>query len=588
MNFTKITPYVFLCILFIFGIYYVNLSARDLIFMDYWRMVSKLIPNLTEGELTFSSIWVAELGHRNPLAYLILAFDIKFLNINCLWESYSGILVILFSALLVINKWKQVLKTLQIENHRCVWLLIVFTFLPLFNLNQWEILSLQCSFVFMLRICLYILIFSLLDNIIVRSRYSLSKCFLFGIGVGFIVCFLSQLYWCSLLVAVFLCFGLYFCISTNETSILQKFKFSVSFFTPIIFAALYYLYDIPKIGSDNDIKNFFSLLISGDIFYAVAYSLDAIFLPQTVVQSLPLVGVSIIGFFIGLFILGSLILFFTTKIYKITYFPLVLLLYGLISIGVLIYGRSGMFNIEYLSTSRYVCETTLIAVGSIFIYITSIAKIVNDGNLLLRKVAVSSLFLSCVLFTSLLIYSYKYEFNIAPYRGYYKDNLINYLNDLSVVSDTFDLDPKVVSLLQTDKTSVRKTLWYIKKYDYKLYFNNMPKPGNSLDTASSKKGFWDDGWISPESSLKISTTSSGKLYISFYDPFWNEHQDGEVILYQNGVLLKSFRTAENISDVLDVNKNDVIHLSIKTTFSKTPLPPDERSLGVLVNRLECL
>jgi hypothetical protein len=62
---------------------------------------------------------------------------------------------------------------------------------------------------------------------------------------------------------------------------------------------------------------------------------------------------------------------------------------------------------------------------------------------------------------------------IAPYRGFYKDDLLKYVNEVSPKDvQERKIDHKKIALLQSDPESVKLTMQYILKYDIDLYFNH--------------------------------------------------------------------------------------------------------------------
>lgn len=80
-------------IAFLVVIQYLNLSVRNTVFMDYWRFITDLIPKIFNKTLGISDFFADSLGQKNPLMLFLVWFDIKFLNLNCLWESYGGLII---------------------------------------------------------------------------------------------------------------------------------------------------------------------------------------------------------------------------------------------------------------------------------------------------------------------------------------------------------------------------------------------------------------------------------------------------------------------------------------------------------------
>ena len=99
---------ILICVLL--GLYYVRLSARDLVFMDYWRNIVQLVQPVMEGKCRIELLWNSSIGQRNFLQLFLLTLNIKYLNLNCIWEVYAGILVMGASTILLYYIWNKVLK----------------------------------------------------------------------------------------------------------------------------------------------------------------------------------------------------------------------------------------------------------------------------------------------------------------------------------------------------------------------------------------------------------------------------------------------------------------------------------------------
>jgi hypothetical protein len=458
--------------------HYVNLSARDLIFMDYWRYASELIPRIMEHDFSPMLLWKDCLGHRNPLIYSLFALDIKFFNFNCLWECYFGVIVIACTSLLLLKKWQQIIKTVNYNKPALVFLtggiLFIFFLLPLFNLNQWEILSLQFSGPFMVRIFFYIIIFILLDNMIINKVYSIKKNVCLGILIALVICLMSQLYWCAMVITCsFMVATLYMAPNTNRLSL---FKSHIALYIPILIGIGLYLYDIHfgASGEGSSLKKFFGLFANGDFFISLSYALLSIVLHQDLFSDFSTTKILVCGFAIMLAIGLAIFLFFKTKMYKISFLPLALMSYGLITIPILIYGRASMFDLKYLSASRYTCETSLIILGVFMCYSYALTLIIfNNSSILQKSLKLASILTVHLTLVCSLTASFNKELQIAPYRGYYKDDLLKYVNEVSKADvQEKRIDLKKIALLQSDPESVKATMQYILKYDIDLYFNN--------------------------------------------------------------------------------------------------------------------
>ena len=114
-----------------------------------------------------------------------------------------------------------------------------FLFLPIllctFNLNQWEILSLQFSFAFMTLLVRFILIFFLMDIALTKEK---KYFFISGIAACIVILTLSQLYFPALLIAIFIVCFIAALVKKKESmekhTKLSRFFYTMYFFCIII------------------------------------------------------------------------------------------------------------------------------------------------------------------------------------------------------------------------------------------------------------------------------------------------------------------------------------------------------------------
>ena len=83
------------------GLSYVGRSARDVLFMDYWRYINDILPSVLNGSFGIEELLLGDFGQRNFLIRLLLALNIKYLNLNCLVEVYGGIIVLMIISILL-------------------------------------------------------------------------------------------------------------------------------------------------------------------------------------------------------------------------------------------------------------------------------------------------------------------------------------------------------------------------------------------------------------------------------------------------------------------------------------------------------
>ena len=396
---------IFLVILGIFvgyGCYYVNLAARNLVFMDYWRVIVEMVPELQHTDNLIAFLWRGSFGQRNVLTKLLVLINYRFTHMNCLWESYAGILTIAVSGCVLYSTWK---KTLGED--RDAWkaqLSFVPILFMLYNFNQWEIMSLQFSFAFFVRLLVFISIWKLLDTRIKSNEWNLKKIIPCIILLFTAICLLGQLYWLALLASVFSV--LFFALFLEKGEWKQKAIFFILLLILcLIFVGIYFV-GLPMGNSGLSDTNPLKILFSEDLIKAALFMLVAVFIPQTELSNLSHWNIYYIGMVLACVIFFALFIYFKKKMYKNTYLPIFMILYGCFSIVTIGIGRIGPFGFSYLAASRYTCETSLIYVGCFWILISALFE-----SKIVTKVVLS---LIVLILTVELIHSNRVEFAIAP------------------------------------------------------------------------------------------------------------------------------------------------------------------------------
>lgn len=408
----------FLAIFTICGVIYVSFASRNVVFSDYWRIISQLIPAVNDGSVSFATLWNAYLGQRNPFMYFLVLFNIKFTKLNCLWEEYAGIFVLAVTAILL---YCYILKTLETENIKkalAQQIAAVCILVPVFNLNQWEILSLEYSFTFMLRILSYLVIYLLLENAL-NAKTSGARYYapLVKIGAfsGVIVCLISQLYFPGMLAATF--FIALFSLLYGDGSKNQKVLGYLCFLIPNLIAMLIYFSGLEGQQSGGNIQLFLEKIMNGDVIKAVLLMLSSSIVHGTRMSQISEAQELLIGALCLIIILYVVFLYFIMGMHKRSYLPVALIAYGFVSIFAITYGRINEYGLLGLGASRYVVETTLIWTGCFLVFAYALCR---KSNLLNQIISACCICVVCIS----ILNSDLTEMRMAPYRGNYMDELI--------------------------------------------------------------------------------------------------------------------------------------------------------------------
>ena len=434
------------------GLSYVGRSARDVLFMDYWRYINDILPSVLNGSFGIEELWLGDFGQRNFLIRLLLALNIKYLNLNCLVEVYGGIIVLMIISILLYFIWEKI----YIKTGKKTDIKMQFLFLPIllctFNLNQWEILSLQFSFAFMTRIGSFILIFFLMDIALTKEK---KYFFISGIAACIVILTLSQLYFPALLIAIFIvCF---IAALVNKKSLWRSIRNYLAFFIPCIFSVLLYFYNLSTSNMGGGLTTLKNLICSGQLFAGITYMLIGSILPQTITEKMNNEQIIFGGIFLFCVAIYAVKIYFNLYLYKITYFPILLISYGMVSIPIIIYGRGGDFDLYYLTSSRYTCETNLIWIGCMYIFILALVNLKKHQCVIAGSIVAGILCL--ILFCDVT------EYKISSYRGNYKEELVEILKN----EDIDKVDDETLSLFQTSPELVKRGVKLLQENHLNIY-----------------------------------------------------------------------------------------------------------------------
>lgn len=408
-NMNNLLKYIPLCFLFInaiFLIYYLTVATKDVVFMDYWRLSERFIPLVCNNELTLSDLWTGDWGQRNPLLFSLFCLNIKYLDLNAMVPVYLGVCTICIYLFLYFQIYiKRIYKPNSISGQFVMFLPIV---LCAFCLNQWEIMETQFSFPFYLRILIYAVVICLVDMALTNKKQSqmLTVC----IMMPFATCLLSQLYFLGMLLSV--------AILLLITTITDKSKryFSLKFlFYWIIFngvGLMVYFYDLGMAEAGGNLISFLKSIFNGKAFLSFFYLLDSSIMQIKVAHRFNVGLVILIGIMLSAIICFCVYEYCKKRMYNISYMPILCILYGLFSMGAIMYGRMSVYETSDLASSRYVVDTTMLWIGCLSILAYSWQQ--THSKILLHII----IFISC----TYMICDYD-VFMQREYKAYYKENI---------------------------------------------------------------------------------------------------------------------------------------------------------------------
>lgn len=439
----QIIPTILIFVLLLYRFYYISLSARDVVFMDFWRSINSYIEPVMNGSLSWDTLWEAHFGQRNFFQMLLVAFNIKYTGMNCIWESYAGMIMIACTDVILLQKWIELESNGVYQQNQWNYYLVLPVLVIPFCLQQWEILSLQFSFAFMTRICCYYLIMAVVDKLL-HENAPVRDYVLSGVFTALVVAFVSQLYWPALLFTLFVAWGVD-CVRNKMINITKV----LAYWGPVLIGVILYLYGATYASDGGD--GIITIILSAKYWMAILYMFPGSLIPLSVTENLGTTKVIFISIVLILFVIISVILYFKFHLEKNSYFPMMLCAYGLFSIGIISYGRITVFDYTYMLSSRYTCETMPIWVGIALCY----AFLAKEKKITYILPVVAILFL--------VGYADKTEMIIAPYRGFYKDELLSMMPKLDSYSD------EELAGFQSPPELVREGNRLLQKYSLNIY-----------------------------------------------------------------------------------------------------------------------
>lgn len=441
-----------------FVFYYIPTACRNLVMVDYWRMSCQYIPDVMQGKVNILSTFKGEWGQSNAFLKLSLIANIKFFHLNSMISEYLGIIILgLIAFLIFVNCFKEANVN---KNRRFECLCFMPVILSVFNMNQWEIIGSQFSFSFTLRVFLYLVVAILLDksfeekaSIKQRRKYVIFS----GIIAFISIILLSQLYFPAMVVSLGIIIVFKLTVMRGNQEI-ERYPYIIWIIMVSLGIVIYGINVSSSLGQSSvaGSSNLVNHILDGTAFWGMFVMLASIIIPQIKIQQMSSFEIYFIGMVIAAIIIYSLIIYIKDRLYIVSTIPAYLILYGGISICAIEYGRLGMSDLLYLSSSRYVCETTSILTGCFLILYYKINKSQRSGMIVSSIIMIG---LSVTLINSAYI-----EKNMAAARGAYKDEAIQLLYNIDDVTDD------ELGILQANNANqVREGTELLKKYSLNVF-----------------------------------------------------------------------------------------------------------------------
>lgn len=432
--------FMYICVFIGFAgylFYYLITACGRLPLMDYWKGGSRYLNHILHEPFNLKDIIpIPHQIHWNVLSNLLDYLFVRWFKCDNYGYVFGGMLMVCVITIVMIMYYNRIFKCNNIILDCCG---VIACIIPIYNLNQWEILTLYCSVFFMLRICLYIAMWTWLDRLM-KEEGHICHAIAFGVLSFLIVMFASQAYYPGFSAAI--CGAILFNVIINKK--ISKPQIII-FVSQIVSVAICFMTTaLPNVVGENSIT--LSVMLK-DYFRGFLFMLAATIVHNSMQGTLE--TCYLIGGFIFIMAIGAVYIFFKKQIYKKTYLPIILMMYAFVSIFVIISGRIYTYGFETLGSSRYVVETTIGVMGVIQIYWYDISNEKNT-NSITNVVCIVSM-------VGAILFANNVEEKIGPYRKIYNDNMIYLAENIDEATDD------ELAIFQAPPEDVRELVQFMKE-----------------------------------------------------------------------------------------------------------------------------
>ncbi len=446
-----------LVIVFVLHIIYLSKSTLNVPIMDYWKYINYFETDIFGDKINILHLWKNDGIHRSPLQFIFFIFNVKIFSWNTQIEIYLGAVVMAVYTILI---YKFLMIELKFNDISCQFnILLILLPIATFNINQYEMITLEFAFSFGCRMLLFILCFYFTGKLLSEKKEKQSAYILLALLYIITICMVGGGYFPAFVASIF--FTIIGRIFTSDKAERKKYiKGYTILISGLILGTVLYMWGLDF--GDSDVGSFTSVNLKTIIKLIRGFF---IVLGNSIVggqQSLKLCY--IIGILLFVFYLMLIYIYIYKKLYEISWFPVILFLYVFNVIGLIELGRLGSFDLSYLRTSRYVCESGMGLVAAIYILciIYNYKGSLKQKNVDKRNIVVLSIFLLIGLF---YIKSYSIEYRTAPFRKEYDNELVKKIDNIEHYKD------EELTAFQADPFYVRNGVKIMKKH--KLgQFNN--------------------------------------------------------------------------------------------------------------------
>ena len=437
---------------------YLYISIYDFPLMDFWNGGAEKIEKVMNNQVGIGYFFpIPHVLHANSLFAVYDWVMTKYFACNVVISMYLGGIFLTLCAVVVWREYLGVIKKVTCRE----FLLMVLCVLPIFNLNQWEIMTLSCSVAFFFRIFIYMLYFCVLSQTIRHRSWDEGKAIGLAISGILIICLMSQAYFPAFVVTIIVTLLFDYIVSRERTK--EQLRCYLIVAGGNVVGTIMFLATLQTSGAGEPFAVTASWIL--DFFKGIILMLGAIVVPVAS-HAEGLQKVYLWGSVILVLALLCVLLYFRYKMYYVSYFPIQCMMYAFGSILTITYGRLTAFGLRSLASSRYVVETVmgLVGVGLILAYsVKQIKAVSGRWGAFYKNIFVRSFVAFLGVNITVLFWTNKVEMVTGPYRKIYKMNMVALAENADQATD------EELGIFQAPAQDVRECITVMKKYKMSVW-----------------------------------------------------------------------------------------------------------------------
>lgn len=454
--------FLFLTLCFVVDLIYLSNTTANVPMMDYWRFGKNFLYDIFNGGIKFSELWESINGQRAFLTYILFYFNVKFFHWNTRVAIYFGAIITYITGCIciyIIDKYEfseDEKKDIIIKQ-----ILVIVIAMLLFNNVQWEIKVIEFYAPFAIITMFCILNFWFADRILCDMSVGVKTVWLYAILLGISICLVYSAFFPAVIGAICICGLINLVANWREQGIMYINKYIIVGFG-IISASMLYMIGIEGISNaENNLSTLLVCLVNGDFLKANLLYLGSGVIHVITVEQMGLPIVYCLGLVIAVLYISSIIAYFKNRKEIVSYFPLMLIFYSLLTGALLAYGRGDVYGLEYMTSSRYAFQSKLGLIGVVLIWGCCLRQKEDSKSHIIKSIysGMINVFVIC-----LLLGAYAVENKQSPYRRQYYETCIEQMKKINECSeDGFNM-------FQANKDEIEITIDYMKKYRLGIFY----------------------------------------------------------------------------------------------------------------------